>query len=745
MRHRWASRLAGIAVVGLAAALFAPGLRAQVPDDAKRAALEAKIATVQPLACVPATTPADPAVTALKAALDALATQYGVVLNTQITALNGGQVPNLSADDQKVIATSRQAKLAVLGPSQICDPSAQKLFTAVGGGVVVAAAATKTLPPTSPAANISFTPAVVRAGDQEVSDQGQASVAIKNNGDPVRLGAAKVCLYDKSNCLEQGEIFQVADGTDKCNNPMAKGDQCSLKILFTPKRAFNYSQWLKVPLVEADGQPTMKADGKTPEVLMIPLQGSGFVANMAHVEATGISASHPSLRAVVGLDIGGATATDTQQKLFVDFALNAPIGSSSYTVCIDDKGVPLTTKGGKLIGAKTDAEKAKVIRNYEDCQDLRTAQQKQDDVRYFWRDQRSDPLESRSWWFLNPRITSLPQQASAISSLSVQGITDSLTGQKTSLVQGVDVQGGVEVMIIKPREGRAFYGSFKNTKQRLGLAWVTAVGFASPFAAPGDNPTVFTLDPKSPLRHQFQATGTQCGTATATSPCDVPASFTNIAFVNEERSRFFRRYYTGLRFKTYHFSKAFQSKDCDPDYKNECEGVYNAYPGLADITFGQDEQVSGGHLSGFLFRLDAAYPLPFVPGTYIFGGVNSLLQKNRNTPPLFLPATSTTAISDPSVFMVTVPLRNRDNYRLGIGVDLLQVITQAKQAGNKNAAGAGTTTQQNGAANDKATPAPAAAPATTTPPASGGTAAPPSGAAAGGAAPAQPAPAAKPN
>jgi len=84
------------------------------------------------------------------------------------------------------------------------------------------------------------------------------------------------------------------------------------------------------------------------------------------------------------------------------------------------------------------------------------------------------------------------------------------------------------------------------------------------------------------------------------------------------------------------------------------------------------------------------YPLPFLTGAYAFGGVNSAFKKNQNTDPVFLPPTSSTAISDSSVFQVKVPLRDRDTYRLGIGFDLLQVITQAKQGNNKNPAGAGT-------------------------------------------------------
>jgi hypothetical protein len=676
--------------------MVAPSSLAQLPNDANRVSLEVKIVALQPLACAAPGAPADPQVATLKTVLDAYTAQYNAVLAAQIAALNGHAVPNLSTDDQDMIAAARARKKAAL--ADVCAASAIALFAPPVGGAAKAAA-----PPASLADKLDVTPSVVRASDQavEVSEQAVTSVTVKNNNDgEVRLGVAQVCLEDTSGCHPQGEVFQVADGVDKCKNPLANKDQCTLKILFTPHRSYSYNQWLQLPLVDGGGQPLKKADGTPEAPLMIPLQGKGFVADMARVETTKANANNPALRSVVGLDIGGATSTDTQQKLFVDFALSAPIGWSGFTVCSNTQGEPMTDRHGSVLKTAPAVLLGKVPagtviggdKAYDLCQELRSPEEKANKVRYIWKDRRTDPLESRAWWFFNPRITSIPQPASALSSLNVQGFTDIFSSKQTNIVQGVDVQGGLEVMIVKPRVGRAFYGSFKNTKARLGLAWVFGAGFASPFAAPGTNPTVFTLDPKSPLRHQFQASGTQfCGTSPGASPCDIPSSFTNITFVNLERSRFFRKYYTGLRMKTYHFSKSYQSYDCNPGYKNECEGVYNAYPGILDLTVGQDEQVTGGHLSRWLLRLDVSYPLPFLPGTYAFGGVNSAFKKNQNSDPVFLPATSTTAINDPSVFQVKVPLRDRDTYRLGIGVDILQVITQAKQGSNKNPAGAGTT------------------------------------------------------
>lgn len=690
----WTTVSAGVALL----LTLAPSLLAQLPNDANRVSLEAKIAALQPLACAAPGAPADPQVAALKAVLDAYTGQYDAVLTPQIAALTAHTVLNLSTDDQDMIAAARTRKKAAL--ANICAAASIALFAPPAAGPAKPAT-----PPAALADKFDVTPSVVRASDQavEVSEQATTSVTVKNNNDgEVRLGVAQVCLSenDTSGCRPQGEAFQVADGTDKCKNPLAKSDQCTLKILFTPHRSYSYNQWLRLPLVDGAGQPLKKADGSLEAPLMIPLQGKGFVADMARVEATKANANNPALRSVVGLDISGATSTDTQQKLFVDFALNAPIGWSGYTVCSNAQGEPMTDRHGSVLKTAPAVLLGKVpagmvIRGdkaYDQCQELRNPEEKANNVRYVWKDRNTDPLESRAWWFFNPRITSIPQSPTPLTNLNVQGFTDIFSAKQSDIVQGVDVQGGLEIMIVKPRDGRAFYGSFKNTKARLGLAWVVGGGFASPFAAPGTNPTVFTLATNSPLRHQFQASGTQfCGTPPASSPCDIPASFTNIAFVNQERSRFFRKYYSGLRMKTYHFSKSYQSYDCNPGYKNECEGVYNAYPGILDLTVGQDEQVTGGHLSRWLLRLDVSYPLPFLPGTYAFGGVISAFKKNQNSDPVFLPATSTTAISDPSVFQVKVPLRDRDTYRLGIGVDILQVITQAKQGSNKNPAGAGTT------------------------------------------------------
>jgi hypothetical protein len=108
--------------------------------------------------------------------------------------------------------------------------------------------------------------------------------------------------------------------------------------------------------------------------------------------------------------------------------------------------------------------------------------------------------------------------------------------------------------------------------------------------------------------------------------------------------------------------------------KRKCEGLHNAYPGTIDLTVGQDEQVTGGHLHGWVFRVDANYPLPFAPFAHALVTINSAFDKNQTTFPFIPPATSTLALASPLVGAVAVSrFPNKDLYRLGIGFDLLEI------------------------------------------------------------------------
>ncbi len=125
---------------------------------------------------------------------------------------------------------------------------------------------------------------------------------------------------------------------------------------------------------------------------------------------------YPLTRAVVGIDLSAPSAQTIKQAYFVDFDLLAPL---------------------KVPGLRKN----------------------------------EDPIENRLWLWFNPRITSLPQAAS-FSALSTINATGSFLSQETSKgsvgdIQGLDVNGGFQVAIVKPRDGIPWWAEYANTQARL--------------------------------------------------------------------------------------------------------------------------------------------------------------------------------------------------------------------------------------------------------------------------------------
>jgi hypothetical protein len=138
-----------------------------------------------------------------------------------------------------------------------------------------------------------------------------------------------------------------------------------------------------------------------------------------------------------------------------------------------------------------------------------------------------------------------------------------------------------------------------------------------------------------------------------------------IAFVSPDRDRFFRQFYAGLRARTWYF-----------DSRND-DIPLNRYPASLDITFGQNESITGGRLRGGVFRLEGFYPLPYEGLKFIniFGTAMMKLSRTRITNPLILtPAPAGTTVPAPNAVIVTVPQMNRDYFRIGIGIDFVSLI-----------------------------------------------------------------------
>jgi hypothetical protein len=211
-------------------------------------------------------------------------------------------------------------------------------------------------------------------------------------------------------------------------------------------------------------------------------------------------------------------------------------------------------------------------------------------------------------------------------------------------------------------------GSDASANRRFGF--IFSVGASGPFE-PSTRLKLFqTPDPTSPQYPPFVA---QFPTA-AHSPY--------VGFIPPDRDRFYRSWGVGIRLTTAYFAK-------------NAKGIVDRNsiaraPATYTVTFGQDENVSGGSLKGPTGKIDAFYPLPIKGGQsgsrflYLFGTAALRLTRARNfTPFVLAPAPSCTGTpsptcvnitgSEPSVAIISTP-STRDAYRLGVGVDAVGMI-----------------------------------------------------------------------
>jgi hypothetical protein len=147
--------------------------------------------------------------------------------------------------------------------------------------------------------------------------------------------------------------------------------------------------------------------------------------------------------------------------------------------------------------------------------------------------------------------------------------------------------------------------------------------------------------------------------ATTAPPC-------TIAIVSKDTSQFEGHYYAGLRFKTHYFTPA---------------GIpENRPPALLDVAVGQNEAVTEDRLHGMVFRVNAFYPLPFeqLKMVYLFarGDIQISTKPMLSTPYILAPAASTVSITDAGIIKLVLPFPKRDTYQIGIGVDMIPVLSK---------------------------------------------------------------------
>ncbi len=212
-----------------------------------------------------------------------------------------------------------------------------------------------------------------------------------------------------------------------------------------------------------------------------------------------------------------------------------------------------------------------------------------------------------------------------------------------------------------------------------------------------------SLPRNSPSYSVSNAGGLVCvpGTSPSTSPVIEAPKNVNpsgiasyVDFVIPERSRFFRKAFVGFRLKT---SSVVRLKPTAiprvSREKGDCDGLYDIFPGTIDLTVGKDEAVTAGHMSTWLFRLDANYPLPFYQGIHLFASMYTGITGNQKTQPynsysINTPVTG--ASNDSNTFRYALQPLNRDYFRVGIGVDLIQLFKKTSSGGQPNSSQAAT-------------------------------------------------------
>jgi hypothetical protein len=153
-----------------------------------------------------------------------------------------------------------------------------------------------------------------------------------------------------------------------------------------------------------------------------------------------------------------------------------------------------------------------------------------------------------------------------------------------------------------------------------------------------------------------------------------------VVFTNQNRSNFLGKYGGGVRLKNVYPAK----------------GKGSPYAGWLDLVFGQDESITGGTFHGTVFKIDGQYPFAYGPLSFIyfFGSASMRLNGNQNYSPLILtvPTGNTTpTVPSADVTVLSTQQPNRDFYRIGIGLNLLDIFSKLKSGpttGNANPASA---------------------------------------------------------
>ncbi len=170
------------------------------------------------------------------------------------------------------------------------------------------------------------------------------------------------------------------------------------------------------------------------------------------------------------------------------------------------------------------------------------------------------------------------------------------------------------------------------------------------------------------------------------NPAGRPINY--VSFTNQDRTNFYPKYGAGFR-----LTRVFNASG--PNSK--------PYAGSLDLTIGQDQSNSGGRWWGPVMRADGVWPIALGSSSllYVFGSAAMRTANNKTYPPIILttPASgSSPMVPGPDVTVLALQVPARDFYRIGLGLNLLDIFCKLKGANScpagsgANSAGTGPTT-----------------------------------------------------
>lgn len=260
------------------------------------------------------------------------------------------------------------------------------------------------------------------------------------------------------------------------------------------------------------------------------------------------------------------------------------------------------------------------------------------------------PPRQRIWGDI--RITSVPEQK--------QNLFQALNGSLSTTA----VNGAIEHADLDT--GFAFLAGYQIKLTRGTIAGnrfdfsLILGGGASGVISPDKNVQIYKIPDSSDAQRRAQLKAKLLELKLDPAVID-GTQYQNIAFVLKDRDSFYRNYFGGLRFETHY-------GDTAPVRPS----------GQFDLTVGQDEAITGGRMRGAVIRLDGFFPLPIGKGNlvYLFGTAQLGLKRTNIKDPLLLPlADQNQTLTGEHTWIVPVPAASRDTYRIGVGVNLLQVFT----------------------------------------------------------------------